>query len=126
MRLNTIAALAALGALLCGAAAPTSCVDQTVGKSDAQTLSASFCSTYLPAVKQVVGEFNAQIRADYATASRACAMIADGKSVNVFTVGLAALALYEGVSATYPKLGALSDHDIATARRLTISLGVMK
>ena len=39
-------------------------------------------------------------------------------AVNAVTVAIAALALYEGVSATYPKLTALSDHDLVTAQRL--------
>jgi hypothetical protein len=105
-------------------AALSGCNSQTVSKADASALSASFCGTWIPAVYPVIGNFNAQIRADYNTAATACLAINEGKSVNAVTVAIAALAVYEGVSATYPKLTALSDHDLATARRIAIDIGV--
>ena len=113
--LPPVAALALAGVMLAGC-------QQTVSKTDAQSLSTAFCSTYLPAVYPVIGEFSAQIQADYKTASAACLAVNQGQSVNSLTVALAALAVYEGVSATYPKLAALSDHDLATARRLVIDI----
>ena len=114
-------AFVGVAALALAAVALSGCQQTaTVSKADASSLSASFCGTFIPAVYPLIGEFNAQLRADYQTAANACLAINEGKSVNTLTVALAALALYEGVSATYPKLAALSDHDLATARRLVL------
>jgi len=100
------------------AAVSLSGCQKSVSQADAASLSASFCGTWLPSVYPVIGAFNAQIRADYKTAAAGCLAVNEGQSVNAVTVALAALALYEGVSATYPKLTAMSDHDLVTAHRL--------
>lgn len=91
---------------------------QTVSKADASSLSQAFCGSFIPSIYPVIGQFSKQIQADYQTAAAACLAINEGQSVNTLTVALAALAVYEGVSATYPKLAALSDHDLVTAHRL--------
>lgn len=106
------------------AAALAGCQQSGVTASDAQSLSTAFCSTWLPAAGAVVGNLNKQLQADYATATAACAAIGNGGSVNAVTVAVAALELYEGVTATYPKFTALSDRDLATARRLIDTTGL--
>jgi hypothetical protein len=109
------AALAALGLVsLAGCQSPGA----TVTSADAQSLTTAFCQTWLPAAAPVIGDFNAQIQADYATVKNACAAIGDGQTVNVATVAVAAVELYQGVSANYPKLVALSPRDLATAHEL--------
>ena len=113
-------AFAGAAAVALAAVSLSGCQTQTaaVSKADASSLSQAFCGSFIPAVYPVIGGFSKQIQQDYQTAATACLAINEGQSVNALTVGLAALALYEGVSATYPKLAALAPHDIETAHRL--------
>ena len=115
-RRKTFAAATFAGVIAAGSL--SGCQQSDMTASDAQSLSASFCSTWLPAVQPVIGQFNAQIRKDFATAANACAAIGDGRAVDAVTVAVAALSLYEGVKATYPKLAGLSPRDVGTAHRL--------
>ena len=112
--LPPVAALVIAAAALAGCNSAT-----TVTASDAQSLSQNFCTVWLPAAAPVITDFSATVQKDYALAAKACADLGNGSSINTVSVALAALDLYTAVHAAYPAK-ALSDHDLATAKRLVI------
>ena len=91
----------------------------TVTASDAQSLSQNFCTVWLPAAAPVIPDFSAAVQKNYALATKACADLGNGSSINAVSVAVAALDLYNAVHAVYPAK-ALSDHDLTTAKRLVI------
>ncbi|RBP03787.1 hypothetical protein DFR50_14235 [Roseiarcus fermentans] len=90
-------------------------------QADAKAAVQAFCATGLPAAQPFVAELNAQLQADYRTVSTACALLANGGAINPIAAAAAALALYDGLKATYPKaFTALAPADMTSLRRISV------